>query len=69
MHWRLGPEFGPYCRLLALRLQAAISESGDTTQWLFTNLVEQRHCKRICGAIVQGEAEGGKRNQYPRPVT
>jgi hypothetical protein len=37
------------------RLYAAISQRGGTTEWLFPDLVEQRRCKKICGATIKGE--------------
>src|ERR1700736_1117146 len=41
----------------ACRLHAAILESGGATEGLFANFIEQRRCKKICGATTEGEAE------------
>src|SRR5882757_289523 len=68
MHWQMDLEFCLSIVFFALRLQTAISESGGTTEWLFANFVEQRCCKKICGAIIQGEAESGKSDQVAEIV-
>src|SRR5580704_1808371 len=63
-----GPEVQSVPSSSSLRRSAAISESGGTTEWLFTDLVEQRRCKKIRGAIVVGEAEGRESDQVSKIV-
>jgi hypothetical protein len=69
MHWRADLESASSVVFFARYLQAAISESGGATQWLFTDFVEQWRCKKICGTSIKGQAESGKSNQVAEIVS